>query len=414
LTFNNKKEVIPVSKTYKRYAPDFKLKVVQAYHSSGKIQPEICAEFGISRSALCQWVKQYKNNGIGGLVNKKTTPKRPARQTAKKIIQEVAELKQQEEHKYRGLQSFSDYLKRFKGISLSITTLSKIFKKQGIPSGAENYQEQVVQVNPRKAELLEKEVLSELNQWERFERTEPNNLWQMDITSFYIKDEGKVYLVDIIDDFSRFLIGWGLFREQTSENVLRVLTEAINRHGAPQELLTDNGRQFTSWHGIAAFEVFLDKRKIKHLRSKPHHPQTLGKLERWHGTVKKELLEVKFFHSLVEARAEIQNYVDYYNYHRTHTALAGLVPADRYFGIANQIKEANDLVSKQTNDNPEVYLIGKIAGQNFRIQTIADSLKLYRERDLIYQLRLDELKGLWGKIYGTPSPNNQPTQSEFS
>lgn len=114
-------------------------------------------------------------------------------------------------HRPPRVRSFSDHLKCLKGISLSITTLSKIFKKQGIPSGTENYQEQVVQDNPRKAELLEKEVLSELNQWERF--------------------EGEVYLVDIIDDFSRFLIGWGLFREQTSENVITVLTEAINRHG---------------------------------------------------------------------------------------------------------------------------------------------------------------------------------------
>lgn len=392
-----------MAKGYLRYDQDFKLKVVQAYFSSGKMQPDICQEFGISRSSLCKWTKQYQQKGLAGLINNQSTPKRPARQTAKKIIDQVTELKQKEDHKYQGLKSFADYLKRFQGINLSITTLSKIFKKQGIASGEENYQEQITQVNPKKAEIIEKQVISELNQWERFERAAPGELWQMDITSFYIKNEGKVYLIDILDDHSRFIIGWGLFREQTAENVLKVLTEAINRHGAPKELLTDNGRQFTSWNGTTAFEVFLDKYQIKHIKSRPHHPQTLGKLERLHGTIKKELIEVKYFNSLPETREEIRKYVEYYNYHRTHTALEGLVPADRYFGVAKEVKQVIDNPDKSL----ELYLIGKIAGKNLRIQKNANTLDLYLEKELLYQLKLDELKDIWDKL-------NQNTQREFS
>jgi len=377
------------------YSPDFKLKVVQAYYASGKTQPDICREFSISRSSLCKWIKGYQQKGLEGLINHPTTPKRPARQTAKKIIDQVADLKQKEPHKYQGLRSFSDYLKRFQGISLSLTTLSKIFKKRGIPLGEENYQAQIAQVNPKKAEIIEKQVLSELNQWERFERATPGDLWQMDITSFYIKNEGKVYLIDVLDDHSRFIIGWGLFREQTSENVLKVLTESINRHGAPKELLTDNGRQFTNWNGTTAFEVFLDQHQIQHIKSRPHHPQTLGKLERLHGTIKKELIEVKYFHSLPEAREEIRKYVDYYNYHRTHSALDGLVPADRYFGVKTPISPKP----------ADLYLAGKIAGKNIRIQKSEQTVDLYHENDLVYQISWDEVTSLWNQLF-TPHPQS--------
>jgi hypothetical protein len=75
-------------------------------------------------------------------------------------------------------------------------------------------------------------------------------------------------------------------------------------------------------------------------------------LERWHGSLKKELIDIKFFHSLAEAREEIEKYIDYYNYHRTHSSLGGLVPADRYHGIAKQVKEDIQQNSKHSNSNP--------------------------------------------------------------
>ena len=147
-------------------------------------------------------------------------------------------------------------------------------------------------------------------------------------------------------------MGWGLFREQKAEHVIKVFQEAVDHYGPPKELLSDNGRQFVSWHGTSGFQVLLDKYNIKHIRAKPHHPQTLGKLERWHGSLKKELIDIKFFHSLAEAREEIEKYIDYYNYHRTHSSLGGLVPADRYHGIAKQVKEDIQQNSKHSNSNP--------------------------------------------------------------
>ena len=108
---------------------DFKYKVVQAYLESGKTQPEICKEYGISRSSLAKWTKQLKENGIDGLQNKKTIPHNPAKKTARKIVEQVVELKKKDEHKYKGLRAFADFLKRFEGINLSPTTLQ--IKKDG-------------------------------------------------------------------------------------------------------------------------------------------------------------------------------------------------------------------------------------------------------------------------------------------
>ena len=369
-----------------RYNVDFKMKVVKAYQESGKTQPEICDEFNISRSSLCKWLKEYSQSGADGLVNKKPVPHNPARKTAKKIIREVVELKQQEEHKYSGLRAFADYLKRFKGIALSATTLSKIFKKEGLPSGAENYIEQRAKVNPKKHELLEKEITAELNQVERFERPNPGDLWQIDITQFYIKDDGKVYMVDMIDDHSRFIVGWGLFRDQKAENVIQVFQDAVNKYGKPKELLSDNGRQFTSWHGITDFEALLDKLEIKHIKARPHHPQTLGKLERWHGTLKKELIDVKFFHSMAEAKEEIAHYIDHYHYHRTHSSLDGLVPADRFYGVARQVKEELLQQNDTSAPNNRLYLLGKLLGKELRIQEHNGTVEVFwnRQRILSY------------------------------
>jgi len=133
--------------------------------------------------------------------------------------------------------------------------------------------------------------------------------------------------------------------------------------------------------------VLLDKYNIKHIKARPHHPQTLGKLERWHGSLKKELIDIKFFHSLAEAREEIEKYIDYYNYHRTHSSLEGLVPADRYHGIANQVKEEIEQNSNKSNPNSsQLYLVGKVMRQDIRILENQGKIELYSGNKLIQSL----------------------------
>ena len=118
----------------------------------------------------------------------------------------------------------------------------------------------------------------------RFERSLPNALWQIDIFTFQLKRMYRVYLVGIIDDHSRFLVGWGLFRQQGAEAVLEVVKGALGQWGAPREILSDNGRQFVAWRGKSRFQKVLKQQGIGHVRSAPQHP-SMGPVRRIGSTV---------------------------------------------------------------------------------------------------------------------------------
>ena len=123
----------------------------------------------------------------------------------------------------------------------------------------------------------------------RFERARPNQLWQTDLFTFVLKRQNRrVYLVAFMDDHSRFMVGYGLHASQSSALVMEVLRAAITSYGTPQEILTDNGSQYVTWRGKSAFSKELDKRGIRQVVARPRHPQTLGKIERFWGTLWRE------------------------------------------------------------------------------------------------------------------------------
>jgi transposase InsO family protein len=99
----------------------------------------------------------------------------------------------------------------------------------------------------------------------------------MDIMGFYIRGAHKVYLITAIDDCSRYVVNWGLYREQTADNVLEVLRGGLAKHGAPKEILTDQGAQFKHWGGVTQFEKLLGKLNIHHIKARAHHPPDLWK-----------------------------------------------------------------------------------------------------------------------------------------
>ena len=160
----------------------------------------------------------------------------------------------------------------------------------------------------------------------------PNELWTMDVKTFWIHDL-KVYLVDIVDDYSRLVVGHGLFKEATAKHAISVLRDAIQRHGKPERVLTDRGSEFHSWgRALSEFTKFLEGEDIEHSLSRPYHPQTCGKIEAVHATLEKELLGVVRFDSFSHARREVDCYFEHYNFERTHMGIGGVTPADRYFG----------------------------------------------------------------------------------
>jgi transposase InsO family protein len=172
---------------------------------------------------------------------------------------------------------------------------------------------------------------------ERFEARRPLELAQMDIVEFFI-NKLKVYLLILLDDFSRFILGWRLLTKTSIDEVISLVQEAINRYGKMEEILTDRGFVFYSWQGANRFERYLALERIDHTHARSHHPQTLGKIEALNGRLKRELLNQEHFNSANEAEGAILRWTHHYNYERTHQGLGGLlVPAERFQGLADQV-----------------------------------------------------------------------------
>ncbi len=172
---------------------------------------------------------------------------------------------------------------------------------------------------------------------QRFEACRPLELAQMDVLEFYI-NKLKVYVILILDDFSRFILGWNLLEKTSMDEVIQSVERAVNRYGMIEEILTDRGFIFYSWHGINRFEKYLEMLGVDHTHASAHHPKTLGKVEACNKTIKYELLKQHHFLTVQEARAAIEEWVNKYNYQRTHQGIGGLlVPAERFHGQSEQV-----------------------------------------------------------------------------
>ena len=209
-----------------------------------------------------------------------------------------------------------------------------------------------------------------------FERARPNQLWQTDLFTFVLKRQNRrVYLVAFMDDHSRFLVSYGLHASQSSALVLEVLRAAVSSHGSPEEILTDNGSQYVTWRGKSAFTAELEKRGVRQVVASPRHPQTLGKIERFWGTLWRECLEPAIFVDLADARTRRRPFIDHYNFQRPHQGIDGSVPADRFFGAAPEVLKtlkarvaANALeLARQGVPKAPFYLTGQVGGQPFSV-----------------------------------------------
>ena len=215
----------------------------------------------------------------------------------------------------------------------------------------------------------------------RFEYSKPNQFWQSDITVFKILGK-DAYIIGFIDDYSRFITGLGVYRSQSAESVIETYRRATGEYGVPEELLTDNGRQYASWRGKTKFQKELLKDHVHHIRSQPHHPQTLGKIERFWQTLKDEYLCRAKFDTFDDAQERLAYWVKHYNHHRPHQSLDGLCPADRFFKIR---KEMKNLMEKNIAANMEemalrgkpiepFYMVGRVGDRSVVIET--DNKKL--------------------------------------
>jgi len=170
---------------------------------------------------------------------------------------------------------------------------------------------------------------------QRYEAVRPNQLWHLDFLHRHIHKQ-KIYVLILLDDFSRFIVGGALWDGERVAAVQETFLAAVNRHGKPEKALSDGGSAFHAWRGVGQFTRLLTELEVDQIIAEK--PQTNGKLEVLNANIQKELFNQEQFFDLGEAQRRFQAWINFYNLRRTHHALGGLlVPADRYFGRAEEV-----------------------------------------------------------------------------
>jgi transposase InsO family protein len=159
----------------------------------------------------------------------------------------------------------------------------------------------------------------------------------MDLAELRVGPEKRALAV-CLDDFSRFVVGWGVFESPTGEKMVEVLRAAIGKHGKPESVFTDRGGVFLDWGKETSFQRFLDEKLIDHIVGKPYRPQGRGKVEALFKTIRRELWDVRHFESWEEALGALSDWFHEYNHRRAHMGIDGLVPADRFFGRWQEVR----------------------------------------------------------------------------
>jgi len=180
--------------------------------------------------------------------------------------------------------------------------------------------------------------------------TRPHQMWATDASYFWVVGWGYYYLVTVMDDYSRFILAWRLQRDMSADSLIEVIQEAVDATGMTDvpvqdrtRLLSDNGAGYVS----RAFRDYLHLVGIRHILAAPFHPQTNGKLERYHQTIKREVNQVPY-ELPGQLEKAIADFVEYYNFRRYHKALGDVTPADVLHGRREQILQRRKEVKAQT------------------------------------------------------------------
>ena len=348
-----------------RYGAAFKLDVVKKYLEESVSVSLIQQECGVSKGTVGRWVQAYRREGEGGL---SPSYNGRGRSLPTPVKEKIVELK--ESNPPFGIKRISQLLKRAFFLTASPETVRKTLHESSL-----------MPAPPRKRQR-------NITRPRFFERSTPNQLWQTDIFTFRLGGR-YAYLIGYIDDYSRYITGLELFRSQTAQNVIEVYRRAASEYNPPKEMLTDNGRQYTSWRGSSRFEGELNKDKIHHIKSRPHHPMTLGKIERFWKTIYLEFLSRAQFGSFEEAVERVRQWVKYYNHKRPHQGIGGLCPADRYFEIQSELRKTieqgiqDNLLEIALRGKPRLpfYMVGRMEGQSVVLRAEKGRLRLSVEAE---------------------------------
>jgi transposase len=284
--------------------------VVDAVVLEGRSPREIAELHGISRSWLYQLIARFRTGGYDALAPRSRRPHSCSHQIDPELQAAILALRQQLDTAGfdAGPVSIRHHLQdRFPQVP-SAATIWRILSRHGL-------------VTPQPQKRPHSSFI-------RFEADLPNEMWQADTTHWHLADDTDVEILNILDDHSRLLAGSDASPTFTALDVVQSFYAATDLHGYPAALLTDNGAVFTgkSRKGKVLLESELERLGILAKHSTPYHPQTCGKVERFHQTLKRFLARQTPPRSIPELQLQLDTFRAFYNHHRPHRALGGQTP----------------------------------------------------------------------------------------
>jgi putative transposase len=311
---------------YMRFTQSEKMEIIKIVQDSEFGVNRTLKELDIHKSTFYQWYGRYHDEGYDGLASRKRAinsqwNKIPDnhRQKVVEVALDLPELSPRE---------LACHITDNIGFFISESSVYRILKRRGLITSPAH-------------------ILMRADREFKDKTTRINQMWQTDFTYFKIIGWGWYYLSTVLDDFSRYIVSWELCSNMTSKDAERSIENALRctglKNNNPPRLLSDNGSCYIS-NNLA---VYLDSVGMDHVRGAPNHPQTQGKIERYHRSMK-NVIKLEHYYSPEELKYRLQEFVDYYNNHRYHESLENVTPADVYFGRDKQILKNRNLMKQKT------------------------------------------------------------------
>ena len=312
-----------------RYPAEEKLEIIRLVEQSHLPSKQTLDRLGIPRSTFYLWYDKYTEGGVDALTDKAPMPARVWNKIPDDVREQIVELALEEpELSPRELAvRFTDTKRYF----VSEASVYRLLKSHDLITSPAFI------------------VIKAANEF-KDKTTAPNEMWQTDFTYLKVIGWGWFYLSTVLDDYSRYIIAWKLCTSMQASDVTDTLELALQASGCDQvnvrhrpRLLSDNGPCYIS----GDLAEWLDGNGMGHVRGAPYHPQTQGKIERWHQTLKNRILLENYFLP-GDLKAQIGKFISHYNHKRYHESLQNLTPADVYFGRGDQILQQRERIKQNT------------------------------------------------------------------
>jgi putative transposase len=322
-----------------KYSATEKMEIIRLVEDSALSVKRALTEIDVPRSSFYRWYRAYAREGYEGLCPKPPQQRRlwnripqEERERAVKLAIEKPELSPRE---------LAWHITDTDGWFISESSVYRILKAYDLVTSPAYI------------------VISAADEF-RHKTRRVHELWQTDFTWLKVTGWGWYFLSTILDDYSRYIIAWTLSTTMSAGDVKETLDRAVEKTGVTEvrvrhrpRLLSDNGPAYVS----KELQAYLSEKDISHTRGRPYHPQTQGKIERYHRTLK-NLVTLRHYYAPWELEREIKRFVRWYNDERYHESLENVTPADVYHGRDREILTARELLKLQTLERRRRYNLG--------------------------------------------------------